>query len=43
MNRKHKDLMEENVTQINSGIMVNDDESHVCEKDYVWNPVTCSC
>ena len=43
MNRKHKDLMEENVTQINSGIMVNVDESHVCEKDYVWNPVTCSC
>ena len=42
------DLMEENVIQINVGITINVDASvykkqHICEKDYIWNPVTCSC
>ena len=39
--------MEEVVTQINSGIMINVDASvkkrHVCEEDYLWNPATCNC
>ena len=40
--------MEENVIQINVGITINVDVSvykkqHICEKDYIWNPVTCSC
>ena len=39
--------MEENVIQINVGISNNIDVSqcekwHVCEKDYIWNPATCS-
>ena len=38
--------MEENVIQIN-GIMQNVDvnakKRHVCEKNYVQNPATCSC
>ena len=33
--------MEQNVIQVNGGIMINDDVS-VCEKDYVWNPPTCN-
>ena len=40
------DLMVENVIQINGGIKINVDVSkkcHACEKDYVVNPVTCSC
>ena len=40
------DLMEENVIQINSGIMMNVDvkgkNHHVCEKNDVWNPATCN-
>ena len=39
-------LMEEAVTQINSGIIINVDASVknvMCEKDYVWNPATCNC
>ena len=44
-------LMEENVIQINDGTMVNANMSvsscecihHICEKDYVQNPVICSC
>ena len=39
--------MEENVIQINVGIMINVEvslkKSHVCEKDYICNPFTCSC
>ena len=39
--------MEQNVIQINGGIMTNVDVSvtkiHVCEKDYVWTPATCNC
>ena len=39
--------MEEIVTQINGGIMINVDVSvkkrHVCDKDYVSNPATCNC
>ena len=39
--------MEENVIQINRGITINVDcankKRHVCEKDYIWNLVTCSC
>ena len=41
------DLMGKNVIQINGGITINVDVSvkkhHVCEKDYIWNPSTCSC
>ena len=40
------DLMEENEIQINRWIAINVDECkkrNVCEKDYVWNPATCSC
>ena len=43
-------LMVENVTRIKCGIMINVDESaniqkkhNTCEKDYIWNPTTCSC
>ena len=32
--------MEENVIQINAGIMIN---VNVSEKDYVWNSSTCNC
>ena len=38
--------MEENVIQINGGIMINVNVSvknHVYEKDYIWNPSKCSC
>ena len=37
--------MEEIVIQIKSGIMINVDASkkHICEKDYILNPTTCSC
>ena len=42
--------MEENVTQIKSGITKNVDvsaknqkEHHVCKKDYIWNTATCTC
>ena len=38
------DVMEENVIQINGGLMKNVDVSvkkrHACGKDYVWNPTT---
>ena len=38
--------MEENVIQINSGIMTNVDASvkniMYVKKDYIWNPATCS-
>ena len=27
----------------NSDQRWNNDKHHVCEKDYVWNPATCSC
>ena len=40
------DLMEENVIQIKSGIMINIDVSvkhTIYEKDYIWNPATFSC
>ena len=41
------DLMGKNVIRINGGITINVDVSvrkhHVCEKDYIWNPSTCSC
>ena len=41
------DLMGKNVIQINGGTTINVDVSvrkhHVCEKDYIWNPSTCSC
>ena len=42
------DLMEENVIQINGGIMIDVDASvkrvtQVCEKDYNWNPATYNC
>ena len=57
MNRKHLqsmyhtsvnlNLMDDNLIQINGGIMinvnVNVEKRHVCEKDYIWNPATCSC
>ena len=32
--------MKENGINTNGRIMIND-ERHVCEKDYVWNPTTC--
>ena len=39
--------MVQSVIQIKSGITVNVDpsakEDHICEKDYIWNPATCSC
>ena len=42
--------MAENVTQIKSGITIHVDVSgeiwekhNVCEKDYIWNPTTCTC
>ena len=38
--------MEENVIQIKSGIMINVDVSvkdSIYEKDFIWNPATCSC
>ena len=41
------DLMEENVIQINGGMMINVNVSVEIscarEKDYVWNSATCSC
>ena len=39
-------LMEENINQIKSGIMINVDVSvkhTIYEKDYICNPATCSC
>ena len=38
-------LMVENIIQIKSEIMINIDASvkNICEKDYTWNPVKCSC
>ena len=40
-------VMFENVIQIKNGIMINDDASvkniKYMKKDYLWNPVTCSC
>ena len=42
----HVNLMEENLIQIDGRITINIDwgakKWHVCEKDYVWNPATCS-
>ena len=39
--------MVENVIHIKSDIMinvgVNAKKHHVCEKEYIWNPATCSC
>ena len=39
--------MVENVIWVNGGIMINVDVSaknvNFCEKDYIWNPFTCSC
>ena len=37
--------MKQNVSQSNDGITINVDVSikTICEKDYVWNPATCSC
>ena len=35
--------MKENVIQIKSGIMTKCKKHHICEKDYIWNPATCSC
>ena len=39
--------MVENVIQIKSGITINVGASvkkhRACEKDYIWNPATCSC
>ena len=39
--------MVEVVTQIKSGITIKSDMSakknHICEKDCIWNPATCSC
>ena len=41
--------MVENEIQIKSGIMINvgksakiQEKHHLCEKDYIWNPATCS-
>ena len=34
-------LMVENVIQIKSGCECK--KHHICEKDYIWNPGTCSC
>ena len=40
-------LDDKNVIQIKSGLMINVSVSykkhHICEKDYFWNPATCSC
>ena len=40
-------LMEENIAQMNGGITINADVSlkkhHICERNYMWNPSTCSC
>ena len=42
----HVNLMEENLIQIDGRITINIDwgakKWHVCAKDYVWNPATCS-
>ena len=37
--------MEQNLSQINVGITINVDASvkNIWEKDYVWNPSTCTC
>ena len=53
MNQKHQqsiyhvnvnvNLMVENVIQIKSRITRKVKKYHVCEKDYIWNPATCSC
>ena len=40
-------LMDKNVIQISGEIMINVDVSekkhNTSEKDYIWNPATCSC
>ena len=38
-------LKEENVIQINIIIMIIVDVfvKNICEKDYIWNPTSCSC
>ena len=40
-------MMEENIIQGNGGIKINVNVSvkkhHICEKNYICNPVTCSC
>ena len=44
--------MKQNLSQINGGIMINNDKywcwckckkHYICEKDYVWYPATCNC
>ena len=38
--------MEQNVSQINGGILINVDVSvknNICEKEYAWNPSICIC
>ena len=39
--------MAENVPRMKIGIKINvgmrAKKHHVCEKDYIWNPATCSC
>ena len=43
----YRNLVEENVIQINGGITINVDLSVkniiYVKKDYIWNPSTCSC
>ena len=38
-------MIEENVIQINAGIKCRCEckKHHICQKDYIWNPATCSC
>ena len=35
--------MEENAIQINGGVKCECKKHNICQKDYVWNPSTCSC
>ena len=36
--------MEQNVSQINGGITINEYKKyHISEKDHIWNPSTCDC
>ena len=39
-------LVVDNVIEIKGEIMINVDatckKNHICEKDYIWNPATCS-
>ena len=41
------DLMKKNVIQVNGGTTIDIDVSvkqhNIREKDYIWNPATCSC